>query len=129
MSGFDSRRYQIFWEVVGLEWGPQLRSYLEETVAARLHFQSQRINQRMKPLEALNKHTSALQKTETRSSETSIEFQRTTRRYIPGDRTLLNLWETLLTCYHVLEHKVIIKINPRRICTWECFSFSSQQML
>jgi hypothetical protein len=20
--GFDSRRYQIFWEVVGLEWGP-----------------------------------------------------------------------------------------------------------
>jgi hypothetical protein len=21
-SGFDSRRYQIFWEVVGLEWGP-----------------------------------------------------------------------------------------------------------
>jgi hypothetical protein len=22
MSGFDSRRYQIFWEVVGLERGP-----------------------------------------------------------------------------------------------------------
>jgi hypothetical protein len=21
-SGFDSRRYQIFWELVGLEWGP-----------------------------------------------------------------------------------------------------------
>jgi hypothetical protein len=21
-SGFDSRRYQIFWETVGLEWGP-----------------------------------------------------------------------------------------------------------
>jgi hypothetical protein len=21
-SGSDSRRYQIFWEVVGLEWGP-----------------------------------------------------------------------------------------------------------
>jgi hypothetical protein len=21
-TGFDSRRYQIFWEVVGLEWGP-----------------------------------------------------------------------------------------------------------
>jgi hypothetical protein len=38
-SGFDSRRYQIFWEVVGLErvhsalW-VQLRSYLEEKVAA-----------------------------------------------------------------------------------------------
>jgi hypothetical protein len=22
MSGFDSRRYQIYWELVGLEWGP-----------------------------------------------------------------------------------------------------------
>jgi hypothetical protein len=22
MSGFDSRRYNIFWEIVGLEWGP-----------------------------------------------------------------------------------------------------------
>jgi hypothetical protein len=21
-SGYDSRRYQIFWEAVGLEWGP-----------------------------------------------------------------------------------------------------------
>jgi hypothetical protein len=38
-SGFDSRRYQIFWEVVGLERDPlslmiQLRSFLEEKVAA-----------------------------------------------------------------------------------------------
>jgi hypothetical protein len=24
-SGFDSWRYQIFWEVVGLEWGPLSR--------------------------------------------------------------------------------------------------------
>jgi hypothetical protein len=38
-SGFDSRRNQIFWEVVGLERGPlslvrvQLRSYLEEVAA------------------------------------------------------------------------------------------------
>jgi hypothetical protein len=37
--GFDSRSYQIFCEVVGLERGPlslvlQLRSYLEENVAA-----------------------------------------------------------------------------------------------
>jgi hypothetical protein len=38
-SGFDSRRYQIHWEVVGLErvhlasW-VQLRSYLKEKVAA-----------------------------------------------------------------------------------------------
>jgi hypothetical protein len=36
--GFDSRRYKIFWEVVGLErvhsasW-VQLRSYLEEILA------------------------------------------------------------------------------------------------
>jgi hypothetical protein len=30
-SGFDSRRYQIFWEVVGLEWGPlSLVSTVEE---------------------------------------------------------------------------------------------------
>jgi hypothetical protein len=30
-SGFDSRRYQIFWEVVGLEWGPlSLLSTTEE---------------------------------------------------------------------------------------------------
>jgi hypothetical protein len=30
-SGFDSRRYQIFWEVVGLEWGPlSLVSTIEE---------------------------------------------------------------------------------------------------
>jgi hypothetical protein len=29
--GFDSRRYQIFWEVVGLEWGPRsLVSTIEE---------------------------------------------------------------------------------------------------
>jgi hypothetical protein len=41
-SGFDSRRYQIFWEVVGLErvhsasW-VQLRSYLEEKVAAPVY--------------------------------------------------------------------------------------------
>jgi hypothetical protein len=36
-SGFDSLPYQIFWEVVGLEWGPLnlLRSYLKEKVAAR----------------------------------------------------------------------------------------------
>jgi hypothetical protein len=38
-SGLDSRRYQIFWEVVSLERGPlslvsTLRSYLEEIVAA-----------------------------------------------------------------------------------------------
>jgi len=36
--GFDSRRYQIFWVVVGLERGPlslnQLRSYLNKKVAA-----------------------------------------------------------------------------------------------
>jgi hypothetical protein len=37
--GFDSRRYQIFWEVVGLEGGRsvswvQLRSYLKVKVAA-----------------------------------------------------------------------------------------------
>jgi hypothetical protein len=31
MSGFDSRRYQIFWEVVGLERGPlSLVSTIEE---------------------------------------------------------------------------------------------------
>jgi hypothetical protein len=30
-SGFDSRRYQIFWEVVGLEWSPlSLLSTIEE---------------------------------------------------------------------------------------------------
>jgi hypothetical protein len=30
-SGFDSHRYQIFWEVVGLEWGPlSLVSKIEE---------------------------------------------------------------------------------------------------
>jgi hypothetical protein len=30
-SGFDSRRYQVFWEVVGLEWGPlSLVSAIEE---------------------------------------------------------------------------------------------------
>jgi hypothetical protein len=29
--GYDSRRYQIFWEVVGLEWGPlSLVSTVEE---------------------------------------------------------------------------------------------------
>jgi hypothetical protein len=29
--GFDSRRYQVFWEVVGLEWGPlSLVSTIEE---------------------------------------------------------------------------------------------------
>jgi hypothetical protein len=29
--GFDSRRYQIFWEIVGLEWGPpRLVSTIEE---------------------------------------------------------------------------------------------------
>jgi hypothetical protein len=38
-SGFDSWRYQVFWDVVGLERGPvtlwvQLRSYLEEKVTA-----------------------------------------------------------------------------------------------
>jgi hypothetical protein len=38
-SGFDSKNYQIFWEVVGLERGPlslviQLRSYLEEKIEA-----------------------------------------------------------------------------------------------
>jgi hypothetical protein len=41
-SGFDSWRYQIFWEVVGLERGPlslvsKLRSYLEENVAAPIY--------------------------------------------------------------------------------------------
>jgi hypothetical protein len=30
-SGFDSRRYQIFWEVLGLEWAPlRLVSTTEE---------------------------------------------------------------------------------------------------
>jgi hypothetical protein len=37
--GFYSRRYQIFWEVVGLEQGPlslwvQLRSYFKQNIAA-----------------------------------------------------------------------------------------------
>jgi hypothetical protein len=41
-SGFDSRRYQVFWEVVGLDgfhsasW-VQLRSYLKEKVAAAVY--------------------------------------------------------------------------------------------
>jgi hypothetical protein len=40
--GFDSWRYQIFWKVVGVEQGPlslvsQLRSYLEEIVAAMVY--------------------------------------------------------------------------------------------
>jgi hypothetical protein len=38
-SGFDSRRYQIFWKVMGLERGPlslvsKTEGYLKETVAA-----------------------------------------------------------------------------------------------
>jgi hypothetical protein len=35
-SGLDSRRYQIFWEVLGLERGPLnlVTSYLKEKVAA-----------------------------------------------------------------------------------------------
>jgi hypothetical protein len=35
-SGFDSQRYQIFWEVVRLERGPLslMSNYLEEEVAA-----------------------------------------------------------------------------------------------
>jgi hypothetical protein len=29
-QGFDSRRYHIFWAVMGLEWGPRLLSTIEE---------------------------------------------------------------------------------------------------
>jgi hypothetical protein len=35
-SGFDSRRYQIFWEVVGLEWGPlSFLSTIEELLETK----------------------------------------------------------------------------------------------
>jgi hypothetical protein len=35
MSRFDSRRYQIFWEVEGLEWGPlSLMITIEELLTA-----------------------------------------------------------------------------------------------
>jgi hypothetical protein len=34
-SGFDSRRYQIFCEVVGLEWGPSNRVSTTEELLAR----------------------------------------------------------------------------------------------
>jgi hypothetical protein len=51
--GFDPRRYQIFWVVVGLEWvhsasWGQLRSYLNKNVAAPV--QKTEINGRGDPL-------------------------------------------------------------------------------
>jgi hypothetical protein len=37
MSGFDSGRYQIFWEVVGLERGPlSLVSTIEELLGRKI---------------------------------------------------------------------------------------------
>jgi hypothetical protein len=35
-SGFDFQRYQIFWEIVGLEWGPlNLMSTIEELIGRK----------------------------------------------------------------------------------------------
>jgi hypothetical protein len=51
--GFDSRRYQIFWEVVGLEWGPlSLVRIIEELLEWKSSDSGQenRINDRGDPL-------------------------------------------------------------------------------
>jgi hypothetical protein len=66
------------------------------------------------------------------SSETPVKFQRTTRRYIPEDGTLLhivhciitllNLQKFLIMCENILnsaEHTASISYNLEAVCTSE----------
>jgi hypothetical protein len=76
--------------------------------SCRLHLQGRRIGQARNQLEVGSKqaYSSTLKMESTCYSEASVDFQRTTRRYIPEDRTFHNHRCENLKSYR--DHKAYI---------------------
>jgi hypothetical protein len=89
------RKSSIIWDITPCSLLKVNRSFGR---TCRLHLQGRRICQTRKQRE------SRWQVEQTCSSETSVDFQRTTRRYIPEDRTLRN---------HRCENLISYIIIPR----------------
>jgi hypothetical protein len=64
------------------------KSILSSGITCRLHIQGREVSQARHQHEAGSKHFSILKMEAIFSSETSIDFRRTTRRYTPKDGTI-----------------------------------------
>jgi hypothetical protein len=83
--------------------------------------------QRAFTLVSCSANSSTLKMEAIRSSETSVDFQQTTRRYIPEDSTLLDDWFSIpskkrdsffcqsITLIHVCRENIIFRINLSNI--------------
>jgi hypothetical protein len=96
----ETRSSSIFWDLTPCS---PLKVNRRFGGTFRFHVQGRRISQVRNQREAGSKHSSALKK-KICSSETSVDFQQTTRFYISDDRTLHNHRRENLKFYKGLNH-------------------------